>query len=145
MIFSSLFQKQKIESFETVLLRTTGMRYATEYEITVRGADATVSQYEIVYRDGKDVRDLRRSALCGAARIVRLMNDCGVLSWDGFYGKHPKGVRDGTMFTFDATVNGEKRIRASGSQNFPKHFREFMDGLREILEGGESNGRTSLE
>lgn len=145
MIFSSLFQKQKIESFETVLLRTTGMRYTTEYEITVRGADATVSQYEIIYRDRKDVRDLRRSALCGAARIVRLMNDCGVLSWDGFYGKHPKGVRDGTMFTFDATVNGEKRIRASGSQNFPKHFREFMDGLREILEDGESNGRTSLE
>ena len=40
------------------------------------------------------------------------------------------------MFSLKAEINGE-RIYASGSQNFPKGFREFRDGLYNILNGKE--------
>ena len=56
-----------------------------------------------------------------------------MLSWDGFRGEHPKGVLDGTMFRMEATVNGGRRIRADGSQNFPKGYRELDAGIDEIL------------
>ena len=37
------------------------------------------------------------------------------------------------MFSLNAVVNGGKIIRAEGSQNFPKHYRNFTDGLYEML------------
>ena len=68
-----------------------------------------------------------------AQQALQLLNDCRLLAWDGFYGPHPKHVLDGTMFRLTATVNGDQTIRANGSQNFPKHYRDFTDGLYALL------------
>ena len=57
------------------------------------------------------------------------------MSWDSFHGKHPKGVLDGTMFRFEATVNSGRIIKADGSQNFPSGYRDFESGLYKILQG----------
>ena len=122
-----------ITSFETVTLRLSGMRMTVEYEIVMRGDSAEVSQYEIRYSSGEDMRILTRRSECGEERMLKLMNDCRLMSWDGFSGKHPRGVLDGTMFRFSATVNGGARITADGSENFPRNFRDFTDGLYEIL------------
>ncbi len=129
----------RIKSFETVTLRKSGMRHVTDYEIVMRGTRAEVSQYEIGYKDGEEVRRLIKRAECAEGRALKLMNRCRVLSWDGFYGKRPKGIKDGTDFVFKAVVNGKEEIYARGSQRFPLHFGDFTDGLYQILNGEKTD------
>ena len=126
----------KIESFETVTLHLSGMRFTTEYEIVMQDKDAEITEYGIRYEKEKgDVRVPQRKAVCSAETVLKLFNDCELLAWDGFHGAHPKDVKDGIMFSLKATVNGGKNIRAEGSENFPEHFREFWHGLDAILRG----------
>ena len=126
-------QKGGIESVQRVVLRESGMRGSVEREILVKGDEAEVSAYLIRYNGREDERVLQQRAVHPAEKAVRLLNDCGVLGWDGFHGAHPRGVLDGIMFRFEATVNGDQTIRAEGSEKFPKHYRDFTDGLYELL------------
>lgn len=123
-----------VTSLGSLLLRLSGMRFTIEYEIVTRGDEAELSLYEIRFTDGADRRRLEKRTCCPAEEILAVLNRCEVLCWDGFFGRHPKHVTDGTMFTLTADVNGGRRIRAEGSQNFPKHFREFEDALRLLLD-----------
>ena len=128
----------KIDSFEIVTLHLSGMRFTTEYEIVMKDGQAEVSEYTILYGNQEDRRRLDRRVLCGIETALKLLNDCKVLSWDGFSGPHPRGVLDGIMFRFSAVVNGGKNISAQGSQNFPRHFHDFRDGLYQILRNEEA-------
>ena len=132
-VFKNLFADGHIESFEKVTLRTSGMRQFCEYEIVPSGDESDVVMYEIFHRDGEEVRKEALRAVCPTERMIGILNECKVLSWDGFDGPHPKGVLDGEMFSFEASVNGGKKIRATGSQNFPKHYWEFKKAVWEIL------------
>lgn len=123
--------KNKIESFEVVTLREVGMRHAVEYEIVKKDGEAELSRYTVLFGED-DGRKLEESVSFSDADALALLNKCRVLSWDGFHGSHPKGVLDGTIFKFDAVVNG-KKIHAGGSQNFPRHYRDFTDALYEML------------
>lgn len=116
-----------------VSLSTRGMRCADDYEIVKKDNAAEVSQYRISYREAKEERILIRHATVSENDILKLLNDCNILSWDGFHGKHPRGVKDGIMFSFSATVNDSKTIKADGSQNFPNHYRGFTQALHDIL------------
>ena len=131
MIFSK--NKEEITSFQIVTLHTSGMRLTAEYEIVMKGNDAEVSEYFIRYSKNKDERVLERRAVISAEAALGLLNDCRLISWDGFHGAHPRGVLDGTMFSLKAVVNEGRVIKAEGSQNFPKRYREFTDGLYGIL------------
>ncbi len=129
----------KIVSFETVTLHLSWMRGVAEYEIVDTGEGAEVSEYAIRYRDGKSERELEQRAVCEKEKMLAILNSCSLLSWDGFHGKHPRGVLDGTMFRLEATVNGGREICADGSQNFPKHYHEFRDALYAILNPPKTN------
>ncbi len=129
---------EKIKSFEIVALNTSGMRYITDYEIVMRDGNAEVSRYAVGFRGGEKVRQLEKRAVCEPEKVIELLNKCRLISWDGFNGKHPIGVKDGTMFTLKATVNEGKKIYASGSQNFPPHYHDLTDGLYEILREGNA-------
>ena len=126
---------KRIASIEIVTLRQSGMRHTTEHEIIIKNGQAEVSKYEIFFGEEEDKRELTARAVCEENRVLKLVNDCRLLSWDGFHGKHPRGVKDGTMFTLTAFVNGGRRIYASGSQNFPRRYSDFTDGLYRILHG----------
>ncbi len=131
---------KEISSFEIVTLHTSGMRYITDHEIVAKGDDkAEVTRYSIRFSDGKDIRIPEKQAVTGMDDVLKILNDCRMLSWDGFFGKHPKNVRDGEMFRLDASVNGGRTIHASGSENFPKDYRKFKDWLYEILSGSDKN------
>ncbi|MGI6265068.1 MAG: hypothetical protein ACOYJY_06355 [Acutalibacteraceae bacterium] len=135
---SHLFsQSGKIESFESVMLSISAMRYMIEYEIVMKGTGAEISMYGIGFPGGERTRRLQKRTVCDTQTALKLLNDCALLSWNGFNGPHPKGVKDGTMFTLKATVNGGKKIYAAGSQNFPKHYRDFTDGLHALLDGAD--------
>lgn len=123
----------KIESFEIVTLHESGMRYTCEYEIVKKDGKAEISLYGIKYSREEDRRALEKRVLCDEKTVLDVLNKCGVLSWDGFNGPHPKNVLDGKMFNLKAAVNGDKQIYATGSQNFPRHYRDLTDWLYEIL------------
>ena len=124
----------KITSLEIVTLSLSGMRFSTEYEIVMKGKDAEVTEYDLRYEKEKGhIRVPKRKKGCSIDRALKLLNDCEIISWDGFHGAHPKDVKDGIMFSLKATVNGNRNIRAEGSEIFPKHFREFWKGLDAIL------------
>lgn len=132
-LFGKPKQKKQINSFQVVVLKTSGMRGMAEDELRMNGKKAELSHYRISYAGEDTQRMLEKRAVCEEETVLKLLNDCDLLSWDGFDGPHPKHVQDGIMFTLNATVNENQKISAKGSANFPKQYREFTDGLHAIL------------
>ena len=132
-----MFKKPPITAYTSLSWNISGMRVTREYEILHKGEDTEVSEYELrcVTGGGRD-RQLLRRVLCTEQRMLELLNAFDIMKWDGFHGKHPRGVLDGEMFTFRATVNDGVSIRAEGSANFPKGFREFRSAVHLLLEEG---------
>lgn len=145
MMFASVFGRgcragkggKTVDSVESMTLTLHGMRGTNIYEITEKDGKTELCRFTRVYSNGKDVRRLEKSVICDTESFVELVNNCGIISWDGFHGKHPKNVRDGIMFDFSATVNGGQKIHADGSENFPKGYREFVCELDKILTESE--------
>ncbi len=131
-------KKKKIESFDTISFHTSGMRHSTYYDIVNKDGEAEITQYHVKYSEGEKERVVDKQAVCGADEIIKLLNDCGIMSWNGFHGKHPRGIKDGVMFRFDAKVNGGEDIHADGSQNYPKHYHDLADWLYGTLNKKES-------
>ena len=125
----------EITSFETVTLHIGGSRIPIDYEITMKEGEAELTLYGMRYFSGGHDRVPEMRVLFSEKEALSLLNGCDLLSWDGFYGEHPKYVLDGTAFSLEAVVNN-KRITANGSENFPKHFWDLENGMREILEQG---------
>ena len=128
-----MFFNKKITSFSSVSFGTSGMRHAKCFEIVMNDGKAEVSEYPFALREGEEKKPLRQVERT-EKEVLDLLNSCKLLSWDGFYGSHPKGVLDGTMFTLEATVNGDKRIYAHGSQNFPRHYDKLRDWFYKVFE-----------
>jgi hypothetical protein len=137
-----LFDSKKTESitsYEKVFWRISGMRCSDEYEILSKDGIAEITEYRMYCASGGGMeRRPERSRAVSDAEVIQLFNDCQILKWDGFHGKHPKNVRDGEMFTFSATVNEGRTINAEGSENFPKYFREFRNEIYRILSEGST-------
>ena len=131
-----MFKQEPITSFSEIRLRISGMRLTEIFEIICRGDTAEISQYYVRYDKEGDRNELVRRAEQPAEAIVDLLDQCRVLRWDGFSGKNPPGVRDGVMFTFTAQING-KTVRADGSNNFPKHYRDFLNAVMDHLQKTE--------
>lgn len=129
-----MFERKKVISYESIFWRISGMRSIREYEILKRAEGAEISVYEMRFGSGRDMeRHLMKRMLYPDEKLLELLNMCEVCRWDGFHGKHPKGVRDGIMFSFRAEINGGESIRAEGSENFPKHFREYRREIDRLL------------
>ena len=125
--------KEKITSFSRLTLTLKGMRAIDEYEIICKGDVCEIAQYTKYYTRPEDERELNKSVTVDTASIIGLMNDCRMMSWDGFHGPNPRNVRDGYMFTLTAEVNGDKMIRAEGSNNYPRHYSEFRSAINKML------------
>ena len=126
-----------VEDIEGLTLRLSGMRITEEYELTANGDEAELSYYTIAFKDGEEKRVLKKKTVCDTKAVIDALNRFGFAEWNGFSGKHPKGVLDGTMFSLTATLNGGQRLTASGSQNFPEHFHEFERWLYDMLKDCE--------
>ena len=130
-----MFKKEIIVSFESVEFRLSGMRFTNIYEIFNKEGKAELSLYNLFYcaESEEDRKRLEKRVVTDSKTIIDLLNDCGIIKWDGFSGANPRGVRDGYMFTFTAVVNDGRRIYANGSNNFPKHYHDFTNKLTELL------------
>ena len=126
---------KKIETFERITITESGMRFHVEYEVLNKGDKAEVSLYDIRFGHGdeEDKRILRERGEIEMSSFMDTLKKCSVASWDHFDGPHPKNIKDGTMFRLVAIVNDGYRMYAHGSQNFPRHYHEFHDVLRQAL------------
>ena len=132
----NLFNKNRkngIVSMQKFTLRTGNMRVTYLYKTAREDTGLKLERYREVFVDSEVRLELENSVSCTNSELIELMNNCNVLKWNGFHGKHPKNVSDGTMFTFIATVNDGQIIRADGSENFPKGYKEFVRKLNELL------------
>ncbi len=127
----------RIESFEFIKLHLSGMRLTEDIEITPQGEEALICSYKYVYRPGGHDRELDISAIRPVGEVLDVLNTCEIGNWSGFHGPHPPHVLDGTMFSFEAAVNGGAKLRADGSENFPPKYREFTNYLFERLREAE--------
>ena len=127
-----------VTSVETMTLTLRGMRGGHVYKFEGEGDAAELRRYREVYSGGEDELVLKSNVPCSMQTMIELMNTCGILSWDGFHGKHPKNVSDGIMFDFTANVSGGQTIHADGSANFPKGYHEFVRTLDEMLAESEN-------
>lgn len=109
------------------------MRVTEQYEILLSGDKAEVSLYFLSYENREEKYNLQKRATVSESEMLDVLNQCGVLKWNGFSGKNPPHVLDGVMFRFTAVVNDGRKIIANGSNNFPKHYREFTSALRNVL------------
>ena len=132
-----LFWTRKIRTLEILTLRITGMRYVEEYELVADGPSVQVSRYQPRHGEPEG-RQLQARAVRDTEEVIRQLNACRVLQWDGFHGKHPRGIKDGRMFRLSASVNGGQTVYADGSQNFPRHFHELTDWFRRVLASEEA-------
>ena len=128
---------EEIYSFEKINLRISGMRLTSEYEIINKGEKTEISLYYMSYAAGEKERILEKIAETETNEFIEFLNFCNFGGWNGFCGKHPKGVLDGTMFELNAVINGEEILRAEGSENFPKGYRDFVKELERLINGGE--------
>ena len=145
MVFTMLFglfgcgekAPKTVTSVETMTLTLRGMRGSYVYKFEGEGDMTELRRYRETYSGGEDELVLELSVPCGVQTMIELMNTCGIFRWDGFHGMHPKNVKDGIMFRFEATVNGGQTILAEGSANFPKGYHEFVRALDAMLAESE--------
>ena len=122
-----------VTELTSLTLRLSGMRVTEEYELLCNGNETQLNYYQMSYSGGAEQKRLMRSAAADTETVLQKLNEYGVSGWNGFHGAHPKGVKDGTMFRLEAVVNGEQRITADGSENFPKRFSDLRRWLEETL------------
>ena len=133
----------KTIDFESLKLTISNARSdRQEYELlrTERGASAAYYCGFWHIRDDVSREDCLIKRVEGGdelyGEICALLQNCKVASWDGF-NKGNKYVLDGKQFTLDAIINGSK-IHASGENNFPKTYRDFLAAIREIIDRDEN-------
>jgi len=68
-----------------------------------------------------------------ADTVNALFKQNRVNRWKDFVGKNPPGVLDGTTMNFEAKLSDGTKIYATGSNNFPKNYRKFIDGLYRMV------------
>ena len=124
--------KKNITTYEKVELKISTMRGSAIYEISNEGTISEISVYRIVYGNGSAERVLEKNVAADTAAVVEKLNEVDLFRWNGFSGKHPKNVTDGVMFDLKTIVNDGITIRADGSENFPKGYRELVRWLYEI-------------
>ena len=137
-MLSGLFNRKDngentITSVESMTLILRGMCGGTVYTFDHKSDYTKLCRYYEKYSNGENILELDESTACDIETMIRLMNKCNILGWNGFHGAHPKNVLDGIMFRFEAKVNNGVTVFADGSENFPKGYREFVRALDNML------------
>ena len=104
------------------------------YELSSTDGVTELRLYRIEYAGVEEQRVLEESAILDPQEFLALVNACNISRWDGFDKNDPL-VLDGSSWSFTATVNGGETISASGSNAYPKGYREFLVGLQTFLQG----------
>ena len=129
----------QINSFSKITIRETGFRaFEEEFELLHDEETTSLTLYSGAWHFNDNVakEDCTVFQVIGGEefynQVLSLLNEYHVGSWNGFHGNNPPGVRDGTMFEMHGVINGDVRLYATGSNNFPKGYHNFLTALKEL-------------
>ncbi len=131
------FKREKVDSLESFSLKISAMRFALHYEAVCEGQEVSITVSNPYVSEDKEEYSITRFKQ-EIGSFIDLLNECNLMNWDGFQGKHPRGVKDGVMFSMSAVVNGGRTIRASGSENFPKGYSELEKALYRMMKDSQN-------
>ena len=122
-------KSKKVTDFEEIYFTTSpGRGKSTRYIIINEGEETKITiSVSTSARDGSG--DRSEKGYCSTEDMIELLNDCDVLSWNGY---DKKGDKD-MDFSFEGTINGEE-IEAKGKMAYPKNFEDFVDGVEDLCE-----------
>ena len=126
---------KKVTDFDEIFLTTSPGRGKTTRYIIVCDDDETEISIKVT-TSAKGDNGSTISGVCDTEDMIELLNDCEVLSWDGFDEVDKKS--SGIEFDFEAVING-KEIEAEGRGKYPKNFEDFVEGVEELLVGSEDD------
>ena len=129
----------QIHSFSKITIRETGFRaFEEEFELLHDEETTSLTLYcgAWHFNDNVAKEDCTVFRVIGGEelyeQLLLLLNTFHVGKWDGFHGSNPPGVCDGTMFEMQGVINGDVCLYATGSNNFPKGYHEFLAVLKEL-------------
>ena len=126
-------RKIPLDDFVQFSLRISGMRASVEYIIEKHEDSCLLSYYSHLYNGNERIRKLEEETSLTQEEVQEAFSRFSISKWDGFHGKHPRAVKDGEQFELVITNDGEKAIRADGSANFPRGYRELRQWLDDKL------------
>ena len=78
-----MIEKKTIISYDSILMRISGMRVTQEYEILHKDSGAEISDYWMrCTSSGGMERELQRRAFCSDSQMLELLNQCDILKWN---------------------------------------------------------------
>ena len=125
-------KSKEVTDFEEIYFTTSpGRGKTTRYIITNEGEETKIS-ISVTTSAKNGSGDRSEKGYCSTEEMIKLLNDCEVLSWDGF----DEEDEDGTLiFKFEGTING-KEIEAEGRGAYPKYFEDFVDDVEDLCQEG---------
>ena len=125
-------QKQEVKDIRSFEYHYNGSIGANSYQNTVTCTDEgiTLSIEEMPFPEYGTLSCKVDSAFLHA--LEALCTESGVAGWNGFNRSNPD-VCDGDGFSLYITYEDGKTISAHGSNSFPSGYRDFRDGLRELV------------
>lgn len=122
-------KSKKVTDFDEIYFTTSpGRGKTTRYIITNEGEETKISIS--VTTSAKDEGGNRsEEGYCSTEDMIELLNECNVLSWNGY---DKKGDKD-MDFRFEGNINGEE-IEAKGKMAYPKNFEDFVDGVEDLCQ-----------
>ncbi len=64
--------------------------------------------------------------------LARCLSACNIISWNGFSGPSPAGMRDGGDFTLHVVLDDGTEISASGTNNYPQNYSTLLSALQQL-------------
>lgn len=124
--------KVPFEKFKLVVTNTSSVRDVFEAERTENGAKLVYyNEFMGSVNDKAIVRELN-----GGWDLLEKMDSLWkkgmAAGWNGFNGPNPPGMLDGGGFIFDATLVDGTKVKANGTNNYPKGYGDFERGLYEL-------------
>lgn len=65
--------------------------------------------------------------------LCAIFGNCRIDKWAGFRGENPPEVLDGSSMSFNAVLADGTKVDASGSNNFPKNYRIFVQEIQQLI------------
>ena len=122
-------KSKKVTDFETISFTTSlGRGKTTRYIITNEGEETKIS-ISVTTSAKNGSGDRSEEGYCSTEDMIELLNECNVLSWNGY---DKKGDKD-MDFRFEGNINGEE-IEAKGKMAYPKNFEDFVDGVEDLCQ-----------
>lgn len=132
--------ERTLDFVKIILIINRARSTTSEYEVVRTESGYNAALYDGCWQWRKDItrEECVFSQGTGTERSYRNLAETlyrlGVQKWDGFHKSNPRAL-DGEMFLLEIFLPDGKKIRAEGSNAYPKNYRALVKALDEAACG----------